>query len=312
MELCVAAHGGARPLLCGPTRRLTPLAVTRAAVILGSRDLLPLTVVAADGVALPGSLVLPLPTAQLVGSGALAGVGIGTAASVGEGRLTVGTLQLRVVRWWSLPRCRPEERPIPVGGLAAARQELERRRSRLASVSPLPAEEARLLGRGAAFASALVADDEPAAVTAADGLLGLGPGLTPSGDDVIAGVLVALQRLRPGCVDRGVADAVLYRAWERTTPVSASLLHWAARGDATAALLGYLDALAAGADTRGELDRLERVGHSSGLDLAVGALAGASALSASALSASVLSASVLEPSASPGTRPRARLTGAPR
>ena len=100
---------------------------------------------------------------------------------------------------------------------------------------------------------------------AAEGLIGLGPGLTPSGDDYLGGVLVALQ-LR----GRGVHAASLWRWLEprlaaRTSPLSAAHLAAAAAGEAHEALHEVLNG--------GAPERLDGVGHCSGWDAFAGAMA---------------------------------------
>lgn len=111
------------------------------------------------------------------------------------------------------------------------------------------------------------------------GLIGLGPGLTPSGDDVLAGVLLALH----GFVRADVADRLA--AWlrprlaGRTGLVSRAHLECAARGEAAAVLHDALAALSSGdpdalAMATGAVGTL---GHSSGWDGLVGIVAVAEA-----------------------------------
>ncbi len=99
----------------------------------------------------------------------------------------------------------------------------------------------------------------------AENLIGLGPGLTPSGDDYLGGMLIALRLATRG----GQADA-LWRWLEprlasRTSAISAAHLAAAASGEGHEALH---EALA------GDPTRLGSVGHCSGWD----ALAGAGAV----------------------------------
>jgi hypothetical protein len=101
--------------------------------------------------------------------------------------------------------------------------------------------------------------------------VGAGPGLTPSGDDLLAGLLVAAHatgdaRL-PGW-QAAIRDAL---SVHRTTAVSRALLHHALEGWATPELAAFLVA-ACGGDPAGPAGRLLAVGHSSGAALAAGAL----------------------------------------
>jgi hypothetical protein len=100
----------------------------------------------------------------------------------------------------------------------------------------------------------------------AEQLIGLGPGLTPSGDDYLGGMLVALRLSGRG----GQADA-LWRWLEprlatRTSAISAAHLAAAAAGEAHEALHVAL------AGTW-NLDALSAVGHCSGWDALAGAVA---------------------------------------
>jgi uncharacterized protein DUF2877 len=132
-----------------------------------------------------------------------------------------------------------------------------------------------------ALARACARDDAPAAADAALALLGLGSGLTPSGDDFVGGALFARRALAAGgCVDahawRRAAEIVFAAAPARTHPISAALLGDLAAGLAHAPLHDLLGALAAGADgeARTAAGRLVRLGHSSGWDLLAGLAAG--------------------------------------
>ncbi len=108
---------------------------------------------------------------------------------------------------------------------------------------------------------------------AAAALAGRGAGLTPAGDDVLAGLLlVARMRAGPPAEPRLVALARRCR----THDISRAFLVEAARGRSVEALH---DLLGAGADgdlpaARHARARLARIGHTSGLDLAYGVLAG--------------------------------------
>jgi hypothetical protein len=100
----------------------------------------------------------------------------------------------------------------------------------------------------------------------AEKLIGLGPGLTPSGDDYLGGMLVALR-----AYGRAAQADSLWR-WlkprlERTSTISGAHLAAAAAGEAHEALHHALATLFSGAeDWRDTLDRLDEVGHCSGWD----------------------------------------------
>jgi hypothetical protein len=97
---------------------------------------------------------------------------------------------------------------------------------------------------------------------AVDALAGLGPGLTPAGDDALAGILLTF-----GAHDRAAAVAAADRA--DTNDIARAFLAWAARGQS----IEPVHRLLAGGDAgqaSGALADLLRLGHSSGADLAFG------------------------------------------
>lgn len=97
-------------------------------------------------------------------------------------------------------------------------------------------------------------------------LVGRGPGLTPAGDDVVAGALVAGNAVRHPALDRwrtATRDALHAR---RTTAVSWGLLHHALDGWATPELAAYVESPGPGPAR----ERLLAVGSSSGAALAEG------------------------------------------
>jgi hypothetical protein len=120
-------------------------------------------------------------------------------------------------------------------------------------------------------------DDPAAASVAADPLLGLGPGLTPSGDDFVGGVLFARCVREPARAEWSLAAARLVeRARARTHPISVALLEDLATGDGYEPLHDLVDALAGGDEGSAlrAVDRLGVLGHSSGWDMLTGFLVG--------------------------------------
>jgi len=109
-------------------------------------------------------------------------------------------------------------------------------------------------------------------------ILGRGPGATPSGDDILAGVLLALlrttRRERRGRVCLAGRDLVT-AAERQTTAVSTALLAQAAQGRAATrietALRSILDP-PAGIDPAAGVSAIAEIGHTSGLDLFTGIL----------------------------------------
>ncbi len=98
-------------------------------------------------------------------------------------------------------------------------------------------------------------------------LQGRGPGLTPVGDDVLAGVLLPHALARPGDPEPSrVAAAV------DTTELSAAFLHWASRGQSIAPVHRMIDhaANAAIAKAQAEAEVVRGIGASSGAALILG------------------------------------------
>lgn len=110
-----------------------------------------------------------------------------------------------------------------------------------------------------------------------DRLLGVGPGLTPAGDDVLAGLLVGAASF--GLAADPLRAEVIDAAPRRTTDLSAALLRCACRGESIPQLNAMIVALAGDTTHGGPLDdamaELIRVGHTSGGALATGVAAAA-------------------------------------
>lgn len=136
-----------------------------------------------------------------------------------------------------------------------------------------------------ALARACARDDASSAAGAALALLGVGGGLTPSGDDYVGGALFARGLLGAARPDeavawRATADRVLAAASTCTHPISAALLADLVAGRSWAPLHELVTALAAGesGDVQGAARRLVALGHTSGWDMLAGVAAGLGAL----------------------------------
>jgi len=218
---------------------------------------------------------LPISLVLAGGSAAFDALAAGAAASIGGGGVRAGNLDVRAARWWRTP-------PPPIvdrGVLARQITQLDRL---LDLAAPMGQLDPQLTDLGAACA----AYDADAATRVARQLVGRGPGLTPAGDDVLAGLLVALHRLVAGpqlrlpatgqLADlRAALAAVAVQAAGRTTSLSATLLRWAAGGVAAGAVIEVADALAGRGALEPATGRLLAVGHTSGRDTASGLLLGA-------------------------------------
>ena len=102
-------------------------------------------------------------------------------------------------------------------------------------------------------------------------LIGLGPGLTPSGDDFICGLLVALNYFGFADAACKISEAVLPIATRETNIISCQHLRCAAGGHASSALFAALDALLTCRRLEERLDAIDAIGHTSGWDSLAGA-----------------------------------------
>jgi len=113
----------------------------------------------------------------------------------------------------------------------------------------------------------------PAADVAAE-IAGWGPGLTPSGDDVLIGYVLARRTVqREG--HAGEVDDIVEVMRDRSGEPSLSLVRWAAKGQAFAVVMAALEALLENApgDHRA-VAALGSLGHESGRATLVGLAAG--------------------------------------
>ena len=142
-------------------------------------------------------------------------------------------------------------------------------------VDNLAWEERFALERIGRLQTAMRQCDGKAAGASLMDLIGLGRGLTPSGDDMVAGLLLALNRwreaLRP---ETGVEDINRsVEEWARlhTTALSATLIKCAARGLASERLIHALDSIMTGTPSLDDsLPPLLQWGASSGMDSLLG------------------------------------------
>jgi hypothetical protein len=172
-------------------------------------------------------------------------------STVGGGQFTVGGRTWRVRRWWQPPR--PTGLPRPSTADLAACAAL----ASGASGSPLP---------GVPLPRPSYDGLSPVA------LIGAGPGLTPAGDDVLAGALVTAYATGDPRLEAWQRATLATLTSSRTTAVSRAMLHHALDGYATRQLAKLLTALCLGDDVQVPLTGLLAVGHTSGGALLTGVL----------------------------------------
>lgn len=205
-----------------------------------------LLVVVGEGVH-PGPLYLGV-------EGDVPRIPVGDPVSVGPDRVVVGGVEIRVgERTWRGWTPKPEQ-------MAAAAE--------LAAEAAQEAGERSLLDPGARAAArrALDGDDLEAAARA---LEGRGPGLTPSGDDALAGILFARRLLEGPAAEERLVPLAEESA---TSPIARGFATWAARGQALAPAHRLVAAAVRGdaAAARGAARVLTLVGESSGADFCAG------------------------------------------
>ncbi len=181
-------------------------------------------------------------------------------------------------RWQPSPADPTALAVLAPGDLRAAAATIERHLLPPADLSPfdvLSAEE--LARRTTVLADAVRGGDPDAVAAAAARLVGLGSGLTPSGDDVLTGLAVLaaaggmlLERVRPALAKAVLGGAPLE---ERTTAVSAATLTEALAGRGRQRIHVLVSALSAAGTTPALVDavlRVRAVGHTSGADILTG------------------------------------------
>lgn len=213
-------------------------------------------------------------------------------------------LRLRGAAVWRAPAVRAED-VLPAAAVAVALGELYRRICALPDsrglgvlIPPImataftgklraPLAGGPLLERAFASVAAIVEGclcHDPAGVAkAAASLIGLGPGLTPSGDDFVGGLAFAAHHLGkayPAACrwDGRPIAALVAGARARTNVVSHAILSDLAVGHGPEPLHGLLVSLLSGRQEKDAIGRalvrLVNVGHTSGWDLLAGFLTG--------------------------------------
>ncbi|MBN1092557.1 DUF2877 domain-containing protein [Blastococcus sp. TML/M2B] len=234
-----AASTGVTALLRGPVRRARIVASTPTGVYLhvpGERDGDVVAVLTSDAARLPLGCVLFRPSTgrPLVSPTA--------AAEVGGGRIVVGDLAVSAAAWWDprprLPSARPALLPEGVRQLRTTLYGEGVPHSAFA----LPGLPTGPGGPLAALRGAVRRADLDAALRTATRLIGVGPGLTPAGDDVMAGTIAGLVLLGHPAAPRFAAGVTALAAC-RTTELSRALLRHAAAGRVSGEYAAVLHAL---------------------------------------------------------------------
>lgn len=120
--------------------------------------------------------------------------------------------------------------------------------------------------------------DVQGAVHAAKKMIGLGPGVTPSGDDILIGFLAGLWSMagqyptQPSFI-RSFGTELIKLA-QKTGEISRTYIFHATQGQFSSSLSHLVEAIATGGDVEAAAQTAMRVGHSSGMDSVTGLLIG--------------------------------------
>ncbi len=225
-----------------------------------------IVVTTSDATRLPNGIQIGVAAAQQP----FAKIPHGSRARIGNGRIMFDAIAVEAARWWD-PR--PALTPVRPADLLEACRHLP---------ADVPGIEDATLRIG------LEARSAGGILHAARSLLGRGPGLTPEGDDYLAGALAATRLLgealgfeRPLALIAGVSVPLANLAEARTTAFSAALIRCALRGQVAEPAGALLRALTGRGDVAASHLTLIRVGHTSGPALAAGIALGAQSLLAS-------------------------------
>lgn len=136
----------------------------------------------------------------------------------------------------------------------------------------------RMNGPVMSLVTSTVQFDEQNSIQAAEKMIGLGPGVTPSGDDILLGFLAGLWsaaggNARHGSFIRAFGRALMPLA-KQTGEISRTYLYHATRGQFSSSLSHLAEAIARGGQVEDEIQESMRVGHSSGMDSVTGLLIG--------------------------------------
>ncbi len=135
----------------------------------------------------------------------------------------------------------------------------------------VPAGFSARLARGAAlFLRGLAAGETAVCRDGARALAGVGPGLTPAGDDFLLGAMYGLRVREGGEAARYWSELIAGTAAPRTTTLSAAWLRAAAQGEAVAAWHDFCRHVTVAGRWETAAQRILRAGHSSGGDALAG------------------------------------------
>jgi hypothetical protein len=226
--------------ICGPDAMRLPNAIIATSTVLGRGTAVPASPAPPRGQDASSVAALIAAAATRTGRGRPRPALV----RVGGGEVRIGDLVVQARRWWD---------PSPVVG-PLSRARLDHGAAVLGKLcaqgTPRPAMAGHPVVK--ALAACCASGDLAGAVEQAEVLVGLGPGIVPAGDGLLCGMLLAL-RLLGGAIPGGtravwlagwLSAAVTGYSLQRTTPLAATLLHCAARGQAATEVAAVLHSVA--------------------------------------------------------------------
>jgi hypothetical protein len=194
---------------------------------------------------------------------------------IGRGGLVVGHEQvIRVMRRWD---------PRPVLPAVDRLDVLRTIRGAAGDLGAIDDADLRAI-EDADLGVALTTRNPGLVIGSASRLIGRGPGLTPEGDDLLAGALASYLLLSESLrhepalrLVAAVSDLLIEIARSRTTSLAMSLLAHALVGEVADPVADLLRAIGGRGNVDLALERLRLVGHSSGPAYAAGVFTGAAA-----------------------------------
>lgn len=220
------------------------------------------------------------PAAFLPADGVPGGLSVGQSVTLHAKELCIGELHFPIEEHapYDLPRgCFSAERTALDRLIPRLREKIEAAIAERTPDTPFYRGIADHLAAGLdALKRHFIAGDRNRAIEAGRGLIGLGMGLTPSGDDILTGMFFVLGLDgSPFPAGDSLLGEMLRGCEENTTDVSRQMLSAAAEGYYKEILTDLADAFSAN-DTAldAAADAVLSVGHSSGADMLTGVLAG--------------------------------------
>ncbi|KQL45783.1 hypothetical protein AN963_12105 [Brevibacillus choshinensis] len=217
------------------------------------------------------------------------GIAVNDQVLVSDGMVSVGkqftiSCQDHVVRWECVLPAYPSDQGSLLGNVAVMKDYLAAHgktggmKKVLQPANVFEAEVSRLLvSRSSQLVEDLAALRWSKAHEHSIGLVGLGPGLTPSGDDFLTGLFSVYHMPNiPRCLPHSFFAEIVLASAQRTNEISFMMLKKAAIGHVRESIVRLLQSIISGTTEEVvlSLGHVLNIGSSSGTDMALGLLSG--------------------------------------